>query len=386
MAIIEFPSEEFFSGVGTYEVHSVVRKLRAVESGEETTDDDSDKRRSSRGASRQLRVLLLTHPQCLPPVDAAGPAEDGVPWQAEQDVLWGLRCLGHEARALGVLDDLVVLDDAVATFKPHIVFNMLEEFDGVAQFDQNVVGYLECRGIRYTGVGPKGLLLSRDKALAKTIVEAAGVRTPSGLRVVRGRAVTDAATKLLPAIVKSTTEDASLGISEASVVRTKEALCKRVAFVHEQLRTDALVESFIEGIDVYVALTGNLRAEIFPARALRFPEVGPRIATRRAKWNEAYRKKHGLLSGPLGEIAKPVEKELVRFSRDAYEALAMNGYARIDFRLDRTGQLWFLEANANPHLGRREDFATAAQQAGITYPALLARILSLGMKWKPQFA
>jgi D-alanine-D-alanine ligase len=388
VASIESQSDavaRLFQNVGEYATHEAVKRLR--KDGDAAPDDPERSPSGSRSGgglrpAKAGRVLLVTHPEFLPPDDAKGPAKDGVPWQAEQDVVWGLRCLGYEVDKLGVLDDLVPLEAAIKRFRPHVVFNLLEEFDGVATYDQNVVSYLECLGVRYTGAGPKGLLLARDKPLAKTIVAREGVRTPPFTVVRQGRKPGHDVAALLPAIVKSASEDASLGIAEASVVRDVEALEKRVAFVHEQLKSDALVERFIDGDDVYVGVVGNHRLEVYPPRRLRFPDGGPRLATRRAKWDDAYRKKHQIASGSLGAGERSVEKEALAAAKKAFEALALNGYARLDFRLDREGKLYFLEANPNPHLGRKEDFAASAQQAGLSYSALLQKIVSLGLRWR----
>lgn len=377
MASIESQSDEvarLFDNVGEYSLHESVKRLRSTDA------ESTDERSSSTLRGKAGRVLLVTHPEFVPPVAVKGPAKEGVAWQAEQDVMWGLKCVGYDVDCLGVLDDLVPLEKAIKAFRPHVVFNLLEEFDGVARYDQNVVSYLECLNQRYTGAGPKGLLLARDKPLAKTIVAQEGVPTPGFTVVRRGRKPGVECDGLLPAIVKSAVEDASLGIAEASVVYDAAALEKRVAFVHEQLASDALVERFVEGDDLYVAVVGNHRLETYPARRLKFPEGGPRLATRRAKWNEAYRKKHQITSGPLTD--KAIEKKAFPLAKKAYEALGLNGYARIDFRLDREGNLFFLEANPNPHLGRKEDFAASAQQAGFSYSALLQKIVSLGLRWR----
>ena len=385
MAFIESQSDEvssLFEQVGDYATHESVKRLRkdGDSAGGTGSEPRPDGGRAGTGRGRAGRVLLVTHPEFLPPADIKGPAKEGTAWQAEQDVIWGLRCLGYEVDALGVLDDLLPLETSIKNFRPHVVFNLLEEFDGVAKYDQNVVSYLECLNQRYTGAGPKGLLLARDKPLAKTIVAQEGVLTPAHMVVRRGRKVSPECAALLPAIVKSASEDASLGIAEASVVRDVEALEKRVAFMHEQLNSDALVEKFVEGDDLYVSVVGNHRLETYPPRRLSFPEGGPRIATRRAKWNDAYRKKHQIVSGPLKD--KTLEKVAFAAAKRAFEALGLNGYARMDFRLDREGKLYFLEANPNPHLGRKEDFASSALQAGFSYSALLQKIVSLGMRWR----
>ena len=119
-------------------------------------------------SANKLRVLALVHRHLIPPETVeAGTDITGEPWRTEYDVISTLRGLGHDVQPLGVHDDLGEIRRLVTEWKPHIAFNLLEGFDDVTIFDQNVISYLELLKLSYTGCNPRGLLLARDKSLSK---------------------------------------------------------------------------------------------------------------------------------------------------------------------------------------------------------------------------
>ena len=128
---------------------------------------------------RKLRVMVLMHQDLVPPDKPEGVDLASVAWKTEFDVLTTLTDLGHDVTALGVRDDLRVIDQVVNDWKPHIAFNLLEEFNGNPEFDQNVVSYLELLGVPYTGCNPKGLVLTRDKGWSKKSWLTTGFAAPT---------------------------------------------------------------------------------------------------------------------------------------------------------------------------------------------------------------
>lgn len=334
---------------------------------------------------KPLRVLALMHENLVPP-DAPGDADLlAVPWKTEFDVVSTLRELGHEVRALGVRSDLRVIREAIEEWQPHIAFNLLEEFDGVAIYDQNVVAYLELLRVPYTGCNPRGLMLSRDKALSKKILAYHRIPCPDFAVFPIGRTVRRPSRLSFPLIVKSLTEDASLGISQASVVESDDRLRERVAFVHESLGTSAIVERYVEGRELYVAVVGNRRLRVFPVWELTMdglPEEARPIATQRLKWSREYQKKHGIQWGEARGLPDPVTRRVQALATRIYRTLGLSGYARIDFRLDAAQGTYVLEANPNPEIAAGEELAASAEKAGLSYKALLQQILSLGLRWR----
>lgn len=333
---------------------------------------------------KKLRVLAIMHPELVPPDDAGkASAEERFVWKTEWDVIRTLRTLGHEVQPLGVQEELRPIRTAVDEFKPDIVFNLLEEFHGNVLFDQNVVSFLELLRCSYTGCNPRGMIISREKSLAKKLLFYHRIRIPAFHVFPYGRKAKRPRDLGFPLIVKSLTEHASLGISQNSLVHTDEELAERVAFVHRRIATDALVEQFIEGREIYVGVMGNERLTAFPPRELVFENAKPDmplIATEKAKHDLAYQKRHGVEQKPAENLPPHVAATLAHLSKRIYRILGLSGYARLDYRLSPDGSLWFLEANPNPEIALGEEFASGALQAGVEYPELLQRILNLGLR------
>jgi len=335
-----------------------------------------------------LRILALMHDYLVPPDDTAGVDVAQAAWKMEFDVVSHLERMGHQVRKVGVKDDLGVVRQAILDFTPQIVFNLTESFREIGVFDQHVVSYLELMKTPYTGCNPRGLMLSRDKALAKTLLAYHRIPAPE-FAVVRMGQVPRIQKKLpFPLIVKSLTQEASIGISQASIVEDETALRERVRFIHQSIGTDAIAERYIEGRELYVGVLGNFRLGVLPVWEMNFaqmPDRARRIASERVKWNEAYREKHGITTGPA-DLPAHLIQQVQHLCKRVFRTLDLSGYARIDLRLDAEGRSHVLEANPNPQLAHGEDFAEAAEHAGITYESLLQRILGLGLRWRPGLA
>ena len=332
---------------------------------------------------KKLRVLVLMHPSLLPPDTLESYTEKEIyVWKTEYDVVTTLRQLGHEVRPLGLADELAPLRLAIAEWKPHIVFNLLEEFHGLTELDQHVVSYLELLRARYTGSNPRGLVLARDKALSKKLLAYHRIRVPGFVVAPRGRKPRLSKDLSFPLIVKCLKEEASRGISQASIVDTEEKFKERVGFLHDSLGADAIVEQFIEGRELYVGVIGNRQLEVFPTWELVFenlPSGSTAIATARVKHSPSYQEKWGIYQQPAADLSPALAAHIVRTTKRIYRILQIDGYARIDYRLGPTGELYFLEANPNPEIAEREEFSSAAQAAGFSYPELLQKIVRLGL-------
>ena len=335
---------------------------------------------------KKLRTLVVMHSSLVPPETLTGHTEKEIDeWRTEYDVITTLRRRGHDVRSLGVLDSLTEMRLEIAEWKPDIVFNLLEEFNGIVTYDQNVVAYLELLRQPYTGCNPRGLLLSRDKPLSKQLLAFHRIPTPRFAVFRRGTRVRAPRKLTFPLFVKSATEDASLGIAHASVVEDAAKLKERVEFIYEQVGSDALVEEFIAGRELYVGVLGNDRLTRLPVWEMAFgtmPESLPGIATRKVKWDRAYRDRYGITTRKATDLPSGVEAQLDKLSRRIYRALGLSGYARMDFRLTADGRVYALEANANPNLEESEDFAESALAAGIKYRDLLERLMTLGLSYR----
>jgi D-alanine-D-alanine ligase len=327
------------------------------------------------------------HDYLVPPEDVTGIDTATAQWRTEYDVLSTLRDeLGHEVKALGVKDDLGAIRDANQEFKPHIAFNLLEAFHEVGTFDQNVVSYLELLKLPYTGCNPRGMFLARDKALSKKLLHYHRIPVPEFAVVPRGRKPRLPKRMTLPAIVKSLTQESSIGISQASVVDDEAKLRERVQFIHDSIQTDAIIEQFIEGHELYCAILGNQRLQVMPVWEMTFakmPDSQHRIATERVKWNVKYQKKMGVATHEAKQLPTETTTRVQHIARRTYKVLEQSGYARIDLRLGADGKVYVLEANPNPQIAKNEDFADSAKATGLGYGALLQRILTTGLRWEP---
>jgi D-alanine-D-alanine ligase len=339
---------------------------------------------------RKLRVLALMHHYLVPPDDVAGHDPATAEWRTEYDVLKTLRDeLEHDVHVLGVKDELGPIRQANEEFKPHIAFNLMEAFHEVGTFDQNVVSYLELLRLPYTGCNPRGMLLARDKALSKKLLHYHRIPVPEFTVVARGRKPRPSKRLSYPLIVKSLTQEASIGISQASVVEDDARLRERVQFIHDSIGTDAIVEQYIEGRELYCGVVGNQRLQLLPVWEMTFahmPDGQRRIATERVKWSTKYQKRVGIDTAAAKGLPDGAADRIQHISRRVFQVLQLSGYARIDLRLDPEGRVFVLEANPNPQIAKAEDFAESAAAAGVTYSALLQRILTTGLRWEPERA
>ena len=327
------------------------------------------------------------HDYLVPPDDVTGVDTATAQWRTEYNVLTAIKELGHDVKVLGVKDDLGSIRQANEEFKPHIAFNLLEAFHEIGTFDQNVVSYLELLRLPYTGCNPRGMFLARDKALSKKLLHYHRIPVPDFTVVARGRQPRLPKRLSYPAIVKSLTQESSIGIAQASVVDDEAKLKERVQFIHESINTDAIIEQFIEGRELYCAILGNQRLQVFPVWEMTFanmPESQHRIATERVKWNAKYQAKVGISTGKANSLDEATQARVQHIARRTYKVLEQSGYSRIDLRLDAEGRVYVLEANPNPQIARGEDFADSADSTGMNYSTLLQRILTTGLRWEPE--
>jgi D-alanine-D-alanine ligase len=178
-------------------------------------------------------------------------------------------------------------------------------------------------------------------------------------------------------------EDASVGIAQASLVDSDEKLAERVKFVHERVGTAAIAEQYIEGRELYVCMLGNERLRVLPVWELAFGELPPgshRIATEKLKFDLKYQERRGVTEGLAKDLAPEVRSRVENYAKRIFRTLSLDGYARIDFRLSAEGIPYFIEANPNPEIASSESFAQAARHGGLKYRDLLQRILTLGMQ------
>lgn len=334
---------------------------------------------------KKLKILVLMHEDLVPPEDLRGYSDkEIIDFATEYDVIQGLQELDHEVIPLGVDSDLGTIRRAFAEWQPDIAFNLLVHFHGVAVYDQHVVSYMELLRKPYTGCNPRGMMLARDKAIAKKILNFHRIRVPRFYVVPLGHRPRRPKRLDFPLVVKSVNEEASLGISQASVVTNDEKLAQRVEFMHETYGVDVIVEEYVEGRELCVGITGNRRLQVYPVWELpldQLPEDAYKIATAKVKWDLKYQKKYKIETKRAEGLSTEQVAEIDKLARRTYRALKLSGYARMDLRLEPGGRVFLLEANPNPDIRRHEDFSDSVLASGMTYPELLQRIVNLGLSY-----
>src|SRR5215813_7067892 len=332
----------------------------------------------------KLRIGVLISQQLMPPETIPdGIDKEKQLWRTEYDVISTLKNMGHDVQPVGLASDLAVIAKAREEHKPHIAFNLLEDFEGQALFDQHVVSYLELLKQAYTGCNPRGLTLAHDKALTKKILSYHRIAVP-GFAVFRmNQKVVRPQRLKFPLFVKSVVEEGSVGIAQASVVNDDTKLAERVEFIHRQTGSHAIAEQYIEGREIYVSVIGNRVLQTYTPWELvikNLPEGALNIATGRLKWNADYQKKVGLIT-KAADLSPELQRKLERLSKRIYRLLSLSGYARLDYRLTQDGQFYLLEANPNPQIALHEDFADSAAHCGLSYEELLQKIITLGLSY-----
>lgn len=334
---------------------------------------------------RRKKIVTLMHQDLVPPDSIEGLDEKTIqPWKMEFDVQSTLRAMGHEVYPVGIYSDLGVISRALDEFKPDVVFNMLEEFDGQVLFDQHVVSFLELKRARYTGCNPRGLTLAHDKALCKKILAYHRIPVPAFAVFHPGRQVRRPQALSFPLLVKSLIDEGSVGISRASVVHDDAALAERVELIHRQAGNPAIAEQYIAGREIYVSVLGNerlLTSIPWELHLKHLPEGAPNIATSKLKWDYAHQEKMGMETLPA-ELTAEQTRALAQKAKRIYRALHLSGYARLDFRMAADGKFYLLEANPNPCISYGEDFAEAMEQSGVSYDDLLDRMVRLGLSYR----
>ena len=297
-----------------------------------------------------------------------------------QEVYEALKKNGHNpvyVRLDGTRESLIEL----ARSQTDLLFNLVESFAGDDSQDTNIAGYLELLDRRFTGAGSSGLYLAQDKNLAKKIFTFHGIHTPYFTTVYRGR-IEHSHDIQFPVIVKPAREDGSIGIQFGAVCTSIKELMERIDYIQAEFDSPALIEEYIEGRELYVGVLGNEKPQALPVVELdlsQLPEGTPKIAGSEVKWEEdtqAYKATKPFFPEDLDE---PTVTRLQETAVQAFTALQLRDYGRIDFRLAADGAVHVLEVNPNPYLLSSAEFALAAKKSGRSYAAMIAEIVDASM-------
>lgn len=333
---------------------------------------------------KSLKVLLLFDNPYVKPrgYDYKEELKDE-DWITEHDVYHVLKECGYKISLLGIHNKIDLLLEELESFKPDVVFNLTELFDNKLYLDKNVASLLEMLGFTYTGASPQSLFICNNKAFSKKVLSFHKIKVPRFYTFYRGRRIRFPRRLKLPFVIKPLREEASRGISQASIADNEAAFLERINFIHQHMNMDAIVEEYIDGRELYVSVLGNVRTQVLPFREMKFnevPEDEPRIATYKAKWDDNYRERWGIESVFAEKLPNGVNKKIVDVCKRAYRALDIKSYARFDIRVTADSNVYIIEANANPCIAQHDEVAQAAKKVGISYNQLIKKIIALAIK------
>jgi D-alanine-D-alanine ligase len=301
--------------------------------------------------------------------------------EAVDQVAGALREGGHKVSVLGIHADLAKLRRGLLRRKPGLVFNLMETFGKNELGAADVAGFLDLLGVPYTGGGPGEIYIQEDKALTKKLLAFDGIRYPEYAVFSQDADLETDGRLRMPLFVKPLRMDASIGIDARSLVHSTSEMMERVQLIHKKVHDAALVEEYIEGREFYLGVLGNLEARAFPPIEMDFsglPEGAPRVLDAKAKWDKKSPEYKGTRA-VLAELPDEVRARLQKTALDAYRALRVRDYGRIDLRLTEAGEVYVIEVNASCYLERSSEFATAAAAAGLEYTPLINRIADLAL-------
>ncbi len=324
-----------------------------------------------------MRITLLHSADALePPVD---PVLD--------QVSSTLETLGHQVTRVPVDADVVPIVEGLKRARPELVFNLSESFAGVSSQDSSVAALLNLMGLRYTGSSPSGLMVAGDKSLTKKVLSFHSIQTPKFATVYRG-AVDWAGDIAFPLIVKPPQEDASIGITNASIVTDLRELFGKIDSLQAEFGQPVMLEEFVEGREYYVGVLGNMQPRALPVVEMDFsglPAGAPKIASWEAKWGadgsgagegaEESVEFAGTKSVFPTDLEESLVERLHETAINAFAALRLRDYARIDMRVKPDGEIYVIEVNPNCYLEKDAEFARSADRDGINYHALISNIV-----------
>ncbi len=302
-------------------------------------------------------------------------------WQKDLEIITALKKPGHNVRLLGMHDRIRPLITEIRRHPPDIVFNLLESFANDRKHESNIAGLLDLLNAPYTGSSAVSLTICRNKLFAKRILAPHRIKVPRSVVFPQGKTNRSLKQLRFPVFVKPLGLEGSDGIAQSSFADNQEACLERVRFLHENMHTDALVEEYIEGRELYASVIGNERLRVLPLREIifaDFPEERPKFASYKAKWDGAFRKKWGIQNTFANPLPNGLAKKIAQVSRTAFRALGLKGYGRLDLRLTPDNEIYVIEVNPNPALDREDELAQSAMKTKLSFNQLIQRILMLG--------
>ena len=291
---------------------------------------------------------------------------------------------GYKVASYNVKDRFERLFKFLARRKIDVIFNLVEFFHGRPEQEMHVASFYELLEMPYTGAPPMTLALCQNKPMAKAILRSFELPTPRSVTI---RTMADFKSRHnlhYPLIVKPACEDGSGGIENASIVTSLEDLRARTEYVLNDFKMDALIEEYIEGRELNVAVLGNGDARrVLPISEIEFggmPEHLYKIVSYQAKWDPMHEAYHKTIPSCPADLPPNITEYAQQLALSATDALGTRDYARVDMRMNKDGELFILEVNPNPNLSEGTGIARSAEAAGIAFKDLLGTIVESAME------
>jgi len=293
-----------------------------------------------------------------------------------------LRRKGHQVSILGVHASLSKLLSGLRRRRPDLIFNLLETFGRNELGASGLAGLLALLGIPSTGGGPGEIYIQQDKALAKKLLAFEKLRYPDFM-VFAPDADLETGSKLrFPLLVKPLRMEASIVANGNSLVRNVQDLLRRIRQIHADVNDAVLVEEYLEGREIHIGIVGNHDPVVLPPvepdfSQLRNGELD--IVDAAPKWQEnskRYKGTHPVVAQFPDELCARLQEVAL----EAYRALRLRDYGRVDLRLAKDGEIYVIEVKASCYLEKSSEFVTAAAAAGLDYVSLINKIAELAVE------
>lgn len=285
--------------------------------------------------------------------------------------------------ALAIDRNLKKTIDGINSFAPDIIFNFVEAVEGISSYEYCMAGLFELLGFEYTGCRPTSLGNCLNKERTKDILRSFNINTPVSLTLKPGTRFTQKDIRLkYPIILKLLREDASIGISEFSVVKNYKELRKQFLFLSNTYHQEIILEEYIKGRELNVGILGGNPLPVSEISFEGLPSKFPRIVTYDGKWiadSVYYNHTKPVCPAPLKDRTL---KRINKVAAAAFEALKCRDYARVDIRLDAKGVPHVIEVNPNPDISNDSGFARASKVSGMNHGELLNTIANFALERK----
>lgn len=306
--------------------------------------------------------------------------------EEKEDISCALAALGFRTSIYNVDGDIIRLINFLKEEQPDLIFNLCESYGNVSIHEMHVAGIYELLGIPYTGAPALTLGIALNKSRVKELLSYHGLLTPKFQLCKSPTRITIEDNLDFPLIVKPSSEDASVGIDSGAVVSNLTELRRRVRYVIERFDQPALVEEYVDGRELNVAILGNQKPVVFPISEIdmsTLPKQYHRIISYNAKWmkgTDEYEHTRGVCPA---QLPAALETRLKEMAVKAFQIIGCRDYARIDFRLSKENKPYLIEVNPNPDISDDAGFARSGKAYGYTFDELIGKIVEAALQRIP---